>query len=176
MARILLIDDDAALLRALKIGLGSRGYDVVLARNGEEGITQTSLTTPEVVVLDLGLPDIDGIEVCRRLRSFSQVPIIVLSATGSEERKVAALDMGADDYVTKPFGMAELEARLRVVLRRTKIEPSSETGELTVGRIGIDLVHHMARLDGQDLDLTAKEFDLLAYLRPVTPERSAPIR
>ena len=89
-----------------------------LARTGEEGIVQASLTAPDVVVLDLGLPDLDGIEVCRRLRSWSQVPIIVLSAAGSEERKVAALDDGADDYVTKPFGMAELEARMRVALRR----------------------------------------------------------
>jgi two-component system, OmpR family, KDP operon response regulator KdpE len=92
VARILLIDDDAALLRALRIGLSSRGYDVVEARSGEEGITQASLSGPDVVVLDLGLPDLDGIEVCRRIRTWTQVPIIVLSATGSENRKVAALD------------------------------------------------------------------------------------
>ena len=165
MARILLIDDDASLLRALRIGLGARGYDVVVARTGAEGVTQASLTSPDVVVLDLGLPDVDGIEVCRRLRSWSQVPIIVLSAAGSEDRKVAALDGGADDYVTKPFGMAELEARLRVALRRVAagVGPDEPT-EITVGRIQVDLVHHMARLDGVPLDLTGREFDLLAYL------------
>jgi len=165
VARILLIDDDASLLRALRIGLGARGYDVVVARTGAEGVTQASLTSPDVVVLDLGLPDVDGIEVCRRLRSWSQVPIIVLSAAGSEDRKVAALDGGADDYVTKPFGMAELEARLRVALRRVAagVGPDEPT-EITVGRIQVDLVHHMARLDGVPLDLTGREFDLLAYL------------
>jgi two-component system KDP operon response regulator KdpE len=165
VARILLIDDDASLLRALRIGLGARGYDVVLAKTGADGITQASLTGPDVVVLDLGLPDLDGVEVCRRLRSWTRVPIIVLSAAGSEGRKVAALDSGADDYVTKPFGMAELEARLRVALRRVNgAIASDEPTEITVGRIQVDLVHHMARLDGAAVDLTGREFDLLAYL------------
>jgi two-component system, OmpR family, KDP operon response regulator KdpE len=165
MARILLVDDDQALLRAVRIGLGARGYDVVVAHSGDEGVTQVSLANPDVVVLDLGLPDIDGIEVCRRVRQWSTVPIIVLSAAGTEDRKVAALDAGADDYVTKPFGMAELEARLRVALRRSA-RPAGDDAptEITVGRIDVDLVHHMARLDGVALDLTAREFDLLAYL------------
>ncbi|HVX20502.1 MAG TPA: response regulator transcription factor [Acidimicrobiales bacterium] len=164
MARILLVDDDQSLLRALRIGLSARGYEVVLARSGQEGVTQVSLAVPDVVVLDLGLPDMDGVEVCRRVRQWSEVPIIVLSAAGSEDRKVAALDAGADDYVTKPFGMAELEARLRVALRRSARSTPAEPAELTVGRIQVDLVHHMARLDGSPLDLTGKEFDLLAYL------------
>ncbi|HEX4082761.1 MAG TPA: response regulator transcription factor [Acidimicrobiales bacterium] len=165
MARILLVDDDQALLRALRIGLSARGYDVVVAHSGEEGVTQVSLAGPDVVVLDLGLPDIDGIEVCRRVRQWSAVPIIVLSAAGTEDRKVAALDAGADDYVTKPFGMAELEARLRAALRRSARSTGDDAPtEITVGRIDVDLVHHMARLDGQPLDLTAREFDLLAYL------------
>ena len=164
MARILLVDDDQSLLRALRIGLSARGYEVLTARSGEEGIAQVSLATPDVMVLDLGLPDIDGIEVCRRVRQWSEVPIIVLSAAGTEDRKVAALDAGADDYVTKPFGMAELEARLRVVLRRSKQTGPDEPSELSVGRIQVDLVHHMAELDGQPLELTGREFDLLAYL------------
>jgi len=164
MARILLIDDDQALLRALRIGLSARGYDVSSARTGEEGLTQVSLIDPDVVVLDLGLPDIDGVDVCRRLRSWTQVPVVVLSAAGDEARKVAALDGGADDYVTKPFGMAELEARLRVALRRSKAEEPNEPNEITVGRISVDLVHHMARVDGSTLDLTGREFDLLAFL------------
>jgi two-component system, OmpR family, KDP operon response regulator KdpE len=164
MARILLVDDDASLLRALQIGLSARGHDVVLARSGNEAVVQVSLAQPDVIVLDLGLPDIDGVEVCRRVREWSKVPIIVLSAAGAEERKVTALDSGADDYVTKPFGMAELEARLRVALRHRV--PSEEEGqkEVLVGRIHVDMVHHMAQLDGQDLDLTSREFDLLAYL------------
>jgi two-component system, OmpR family, KDP operon response regulator KdpE len=164
MARILVVDDDRSLLRALTIGLSARGYEVVVARTGTEGVTQVSLTTPDVVVLDLGLPDLDGMEVCRRIRQWSQVPVIVLSAAGTEERKVAALDAGADDYVTKPFGMAELEARLRAALRRGAGSPPDERSELAVGRIDVDLVHHMARLDGQPLDLTGREFDLLAFL------------
>jgi two-component system, OmpR family, KDP operon response regulator KdpE len=164
MAKILVVDDDRSLLRALSIGLSARGYDVVTARTGADGVAQVSLTTPDVVVLDLGLPDIDGIEVCRRVRSWTQVPVIVLSAAGSEERKVAALDAGADDYVTKPFGMAELEARLRVALRRADRGAPGEPTERVVGRIEVDMVHHMARLDGEPLDLTGREFDLLAYL------------
>ncbi len=164
MARILLIDDDAALVRALRIGLSARGYEIVSARSGEEGLTQASLSDPDVVVLDLGLPDLDGVEVARRLRTWSAVPVIVLSAAGDEARKVAALDGGADDYVTKPFGMAELEARLRVALRRARGDGPEAPTEVTVGRIDVDLVHHMARVDGTPIDLTSREFDLLAFL------------
>jgi two-component system, OmpR family, KDP operon response regulator KdpE len=162
--RILVIDDDQALLRALRIALSACGYQVTLARTGEEGITQTSVTNPSVVVLDLGLPDMDGITVCHTIRQWSQVPVIVLSAARGEDRKVAALDAGADDYVTKPFGMAELEARLRAMLRRKTTIELGEPTELTVGRIEVDVVHHTARLDGGDLDLTGREFDVLAYL------------
>jgi two-component system KDP operon response regulator KdpE len=163
MARILLVDDDPALVRALSIGLRARGHEVEVGRTGEEGITQAALTVPDVVVLDLGLPDLDGVEVCRRLRQWTDVPIIVLSAVEAENRKVAALDSGADDYVTKPFGMAELEARLRVALRRSPA-PAPEAKELVVGRLHVDLVHHMADVDGRPLDLTGREFELLAYL------------
>ena len=164
MSRILVIDDDRSLLRALTIALSARGNEVVVARAAAEGIAQVSLTTPDVVILDLGLPDMDGVEVCRRIRQWTQVPIIVLSAAASEGRKVTALDAGADDYVTKPFGMAELEARLRVALRRSARTAPGAPSELAVGRVVVDLVHHMALLDGAPLDLTAKEFDLLAYL------------
>jgi two-component system, OmpR family, KDP operon response regulator KdpE len=163
MSKILLVDDDEALLRALRIGLSARGYEVELARSGAEGVTQSSLVQPDVIVLDLGLPDMDGVDVCRRVRQFSAVPIIVLSAAAGEERKVAALDLGADDYITKPFGMAELEARLRVALRRGP-RPSDSPSELVVGDLSIDLVHHMASVGGRALDLTAKEFDLLVFL------------
>jgi two-component system KDP operon response regulator KdpE len=167
MARFLLVDDDRSLLKALRIGLSARGDEVLTAHAGAEAVNQVALTAPDLVILDLGLPDIDGIEVCRRIRSFSVVPIVVLSAYGDERRKVEALDSGADDFVTKPFGMAELEARLRVALRhgaaRNK-DGAEQARELDVGRLHIDLVHHMATQDGYPLQLTAKEFELLAYL------------
>ncbi len=165
MAKILVIDDDPSLLRALRVGLKAGGHEVVAAADGEHGITQTALTSPDVVVLDLGLPDLDGLAVCRRIREWSEVPIIILSASGSEDRKVAALNGGADDYVTKPFGMAELEARIRTAIRHGK-PPTDEEGPstLTVGSLHLDLVHHQVQRNGAPVDLTAKEFDVLSYL------------
>jgi two-component system KDP operon response regulator KdpE len=164
MARILVVDDDAALQRALSIALGSRGNEILAARAGEQGVVQAALAQPDVVVLDLGLPDLPGIEVCRRIRAFSSVPIVVLSAAGDERAKVEALDSGADDYVTKPFGMAELEARLRVALRHRPPAPQDAETVLHVGPLAVDLVHHEVTSDGRDLELTAREFDLLAFL------------
>ena len=162
--RILVVDDDRALLRALTIGLTARGYDVETARTGSDGIVLTSLRQPGVVVLDLSLPDLDGAAVCARIREFSEVPILILSALGSEERKVDALDRGADDFVTKPFGMAELEARLRVLLRRSLVSSPSSPTQLHVGSLAVDLVHRTASVDGEALRLTSKEFDLVAFL------------
>jgi two-component system, OmpR family, KDP operon response regulator KdpE len=162
--RILVVDDDRALLRALSIGLAARGYDVVTARTGTDGVVQASLAQPALVILDVSLPDLDGVEVCGRIREFNDVPILMLSALGSEDRKVEALDRGADDYVTKPFGMAELEARLRVLLRRSRPNGLAEPTEVVVGLLACDLVHRMATLDGTAMRLTAKEFDLLAFL------------
>ena len=164
MARVLVIDDDPALLRALRVGLRSKGHEVVTAATGEQGISQAALVRPDVIVLDLGLPDIDGLAVCRRIRQWDDVPIIVLSAIGSEDRKVAALDKGADDYMTKPFGMAELEARLRTAIRHHKPAPEAPPPELGVGPLELDLVHCQARLDGAVVELTAKEFELLCFL------------
>ena len=163
-ARVLVVDDDPALRRALSIGLEARGYALSLARTGEEGVVQAALARPDVVVLDLGLPDLDGIEVCRRIRGFSDVPILVLSAAGDDTAKVAALDGGADDYVTKPFSMPELEARLRVALRHARRHVPEAPTEITVGDLSVDLVHHQATRAGQVLDLTAREFDLLSFL------------
>jgi len=164
LPRILVVDDDRSLLRALEIALTARGHEVVVARTATDGIAQVSLVTPDAVVLDLGLPDLDGVDVVRRIRQWTQVPVIVLSAAASESKKVTALDAGADDYVTKPFGMAELEARLRVAFRRRDGGAPDEPATIEVGRLEVDLVHHMARLAGTDLRLTGKEFDLLAYL------------
>lgn len=165
MARVLVVDDDPALLRALRLGLGAAGHEVLTAPNGNEGLAAVLRSSPELVVLDLGLPDVDGLTVCERIRGWNDVPIIVLSATGAESRKVAALDTGADDYVTKPFGMAELEARIRAVLRhrRSRQDPP-EAEVLTVGDLTLDQPNHVASLRGRALELTVKEFDVLAYL------------
>ncbi len=165
MTKVLVVDDDPSLLKALRIGLRARGDEVLAAHTGAEAITQVALESPDLVILDLGLPDLDGIEVCRRIREFSEVPIVVLSAYGDERRKVEALDGGADDFVTKPFGMAELEARLRVALRHGAGRDHDTAGtELAVGDLQIDLVHRMVSRAGQPVSLTAKEFELLAYL------------
>ncbi len=165
MATVLVIDDDPSLLRALRLGLQSGGHEVVTAMNGEQGLSQTALTSPDVVVLDLGLPDIDGLEVCRRIRQWSQVPIIFLSASGTEGRKVAALDAGANDYVTKPFGMGELEARIRAATRNAGTVPDTPVPPtLTVGPLDLDLIHHEARLGGDPVKLTSKEFQVLSFL------------
>jgi two-component system KDP operon response regulator KdpE len=165
MAKVLVIDDDPALLRALRLGLRASGHEVVTAPNGEQGVAQAATASPDVVILDLGLPDVDGLSVCRRIRHWSDVPILVLSATGSEDRKVAALDGGADDYVTKPFGMAELGARIRAAIRHRRGDSAdAQPTTLSVGSLELDLVHHETRVDGTPVELTAKEFDVLAFL------------
>jgi len=167
MPKVLVVDDDPSLLKAMRIGLTARGDEVVTAHSGTEAVDQVALVRPDLVILDLGLPDMDGIEVCRRIRTFSAVPIVVLSAYGDERRKVEALDSGADDFVTKPFGMAELEARLRVALRHggaTHGEGAEQLQTLQVGDLSLDLVHRMATRGDTQLQLTAKEFELLAYL------------
>jgi two-component system KDP operon response regulator KdpE len=167
MTKILVVDDDPALVKALRIGLTARGDEVATAQSGTDGITQVALFHPDLVILDLGLPDLDGLEVCRRIREFSSVPVVVLSAYGDEHRKVEALDGGADDFITKPFGMAELEARLRVAIRHSAAHAGNgppESATLEVGDLDIDMVHHMATKGGVTLALTSREFDLLAYL------------
>jgi two-component system, OmpR family, KDP operon response regulator KdpE len=163
MTRLLVVDDDPSLRKALRIGLEARGYSVITAKNGSDGLAQLALASPDVVVLDLGLGDVDGIDLCRRIRTWSNVPIIVLSAAGTEERKVAALDVGADDYMTKPFSMAELEARLRTALRHAGV-PRNESTELRVRNLFVDLARKTVTRDGVILDLTSHEFELLAYL------------
>ncbi len=165
MARVLVVDDDPALLRALRLALNAAGHQVSTASDGQEGLAQAARSTPEVMVLDLGLPDIDGLEVCRRIRGWSDVPIIVLSATYAEDRKVAALDGGADDYVTKPFGMAELEARIRAALRHRQAHLAEESsGTIAVGPLELDLNRRVASVDHTAVELTSKEFDVLAFL------------
>ena len=164
MARVLVVDDDRSLLRALRLGLQSEGHEVTTAETGEQGLAQTALLAPDVVVLDIGLPDIDGLTVCRRIRQWSDVPIIILSATGEENRKVAALDGGANDYVTKPFSMAELEARIRVVVRNRIVEPAEGETQIRCGALDLDLIHHDVTYKGVDVALTSKEFEVLSFL------------
>jgi two-component system KDP operon response regulator KdpE len=163
LPRVLIIDDDRDLLNVCSVGLHAFGHEVWTAGTGDDGIAEAAIRAPDVIVLDLGLPDMDGMEVCQRIRTWSDVPIVVLSADGTEDRKVAALDGGADDYMTKPFGMRELNARLGVALRH-RVVAGEDQAELDVGTLHLDLVHCEATLDGRVLDLTAKEFDFLAYL------------
>jgi len=167
MTKVLVVDDDLALLKALRIGLTARGDEVATAHSGADAITQVALVHPDLMILDLGLPDLDGLEVCRRIREFSDIPIVILSAYGDEHRKVEALDGGADDFITKPFGMAELEARLRVAVRHAAARQGKGpplAAIVQVGDLEIDMVHHMATMGGTTLPLTSREFDLLAYL------------
>ena len=165
-ARILVVDDEHAIVRALSAALDARGYRVEVARDGAEALERAATTAPDLIVLDLGLPDLDGIEVCKRIRAWSDVPIVVLTAEGADEVKVRALDEGADDYVTKPFSTPELLARIRVALRHhQRVQaPGMDQAQLTVGNLVVDLPHHEVRVGGTRLDLTPKEFGFLATL------------
>ena len=160
---VLLVEDEPQMRRFLRAALTSHEYRLVEACTGAEGIAHATGHNPEVILLDLGLPDIDGLEVTRRLREFTQVPIIVLSARGREEDKVAALDAGADDYVTKPFGMNELLARVRVALRHTEGR-SPDDPVLDLGPLKIDLARREVTRDGAALKLTPIEYRLLTVL------------
>jgi two-component system KDP operon response regulator KdpE len=162
---VLVVDDEPAIQRILNAGLKARGYRVIVAATGQEALDRTVMAGPDVIVLDLGLPDIDGVEVCRRIREWSEVPIVVLSAEGSDHRKVLALDEGADDYVTKPFSMPELLARVRVALRhRRRDQDEDDEPVLRVGDLLVDLAHHAVPVDGREVELTPKEFGFLALL------------
>ena len=161
---ILVIDDEPQILRALRTILSAKEFRVTTASRGEEGLTLAAADPPDVIILDLGLPDMDGFEVCARLREWTQVPIIVLSVHDSERDKVAALDKGADDYLVKPFGIQELLARVRVALRHLSQAHGSQEPIVATGRLVIDLARHVVTRDGIEVKLTATEFKLLAYL------------
>ena len=161
--RILIVDDEPAILSAMAPLLRSRGYDVTPAMSAKAALEAVERAEPDLVVLDLGLPDLDGVEVCRLLRDGRSTPIIVLSARGSERDKVAALDAGADDYVTKPFGTEELLARIRVALRRTDVAPASG-GQIVRGDLVIDRDRHRVVRGEEEIRLTPKEFELLVFL------------
>ena len=162
---VLVVDDEPGIVRALTAALHARGLEVAVATNGADALRAVATRGPAVVILDLGLPDIDGIEVCRRLREWTEVPVIVLTAEGAEERKVEALDQGADDYVTKPFSTPELLARVGVALRHRRAAGApEEPAVLRVGELMIDIGDHRATLGERRLVLTPKEFRFLVAL------------
>ena len=163
-ARILLVDDEVGIQRSVAPLLRSRGYTVEVAVNGAEAMQAAGAQRPDLIVLDLGLPDIDGTEVCRRIRAASTVPIIVLSARTNEADKVDAFELGADDYVTKPFGPDELVARIRVALRRVSGVEDSAVGRVRVGDLTVDYDRRRVFRGDDEIRLSPKEFDLLTLL------------
>jgi two-component system KDP operon response regulator KdpE len=161
---ILVIDDERQILRAIRTILTEKQFRVTTASRGEEGLALAAANEPDLVILDLGLPDMDGVEVCQRLREWTQTPIIILSVRDSERDKVAALDMGADDYLTKPFGIEELLARVRVALRHSSRMQGTQSKVVNAGTITIDLAFHIVKRGGEEVKLTGREYKLLAYL------------
>jgi len=163
--RVLVVDDESQLTRVLRTGLTAHGYEVRTAADGVEGLRQANDWRPDLIITDLAMPNMDGLELCRKVRSVSQVPIIVLSAKGEEKIKVEALDLGADDFITKPFGIDELLARVRAALRRSTGQSANETDQakFEAGDFQVDLENHSVKVGGKEIRLTPKEFDLLVY-------------
>jgi two-component system KDP operon response regulator KdpE len=162
VTKVLVVDDEPSIVRALRINLTARKYDVAVATDGASGLAAVARDRPDVMILDLGLPDMDGTEVIRGVRGWSSTPIIVLSVWGQESQKVAALDAGADDYVTKPFGMDELLARLRAAVRRAS--PAPDEPIVTTGHFTVDLAAKRVDRDGVSVSLTPTEWQLLEVL------------
>jgi two-component system, OmpR family, KDP operon response regulator KdpE len=162
-SRILVVDDERQILRALNAGLRANGYEVELAADGEQALINAASNPPDVIVLDLEMPGVDGLEVISGIRAWSPIPIIVLSAHAAEREKVRALDAGADDYLTKPFGMEELLARIRAALRRATQNPQSDP-LLDFGLLQIDLTAHVVTVGGKEVHLTPTEYELLRVL------------
>jgi len=161
-AKILVIDDEVEIRRLLKVGLTAHGYDFLEASNGRDGVYQAAVSRPDIVILDMGLPDLEGLAVVSQIREWSQIPIIILSVRGQDSDKVNALDLGADDYLTKPFSMSELLARVRVAIRHQgnlKDEPVIQIADLW-----IDLSRRQVKVTGADIHLTPTEYDLLKIL------------
>lgn len=161
--RILVVDDEPQILRALRIGLSAQGYEVAQAANGEEALDHLAVHAADLVVLDLAMPGMDGFEVCQRIRQWSQMPIVVLSVRSGERDKVRALDLGADDYLTKPFSMDELLARVRANLRRWQLSRQQEA-VFTTGDLVIDFTRRVVTLAEEEVKLTKTEYEILRYL------------
>ena len=164
MPTILIVEDDDTVREALSAGLESEGYEVILSDNGLDGLKQAKEEGPDLILLDLMLPEMDGLSVCRALRRNSDVPIIMLTARGTEMDKIVGLETGADDYVVKPFSLGELLARIRSLLRRTKNDKQENQMQLTSGNVSLDLTSRRVSKDDADVHLTQKEFNLLAEL------------
>ena len=162
--RILVVDDEPQITRVLRTSLSTQGYDIRVANDGETALEIMKNWIPDLVITDLSMPNMDGLELCRRLRPGTKIPIIVLSVRGEERTKVQALDAGADDYVTKPFGIEELLARVRANLRRTPAGEGEQAPVIEVGDFHIDLAAHKITVRGQEVHLTPKEFDLLVHM------------
>lgn len=161
---ILIIDDEAQIQRALRTILTEKQFQVTTASRGEEGLTLAAASEPDLIILDLGLPDMDGVEVCRRLREWTQTPVIILSVRDGERQKVAALDQGADDYLTKPFSIEELLARVRVALRHSARMQGTPSKVVKAGAITVDLAWHIVKRGEEEIKLTGTEYKLLAFL------------
>ncbi|HNN12251.1 MAG TPA: response regulator [Anaerolineales bacterium] len=161
---ILVIDDEPQIQRAIRTILTEKGFKVSTASLGQDGLNLAATNQPDIVILDLGLPDMDGVDVCKRLREWTQCPIIILSVRDSERNKVAALDSGADDYLTKPFGIEELLARVRVALRHSANHHGTQSKVVAAGDLTIDLAWRTVKRGDEEVKLTATEYKLLAYL------------
>lgn len=166
--RILIIEDEHSISHFISTILSSNGYDAIIAHSGSEALSMISSHCPDLIVLDLGLPDMDGVEILRSVRSWSSLPIVVVSARTHESDKVEALDAGADDYITKPFGTGELLARIRAAIRHTRTvsaDPGlARTGKFTAGRLAVDYDLHSVLIDGEDVHLTLNEYRIVSLL------------
>ena len=163
-AKILIVDDEQQITRVLRTALSTQGYLLQVAANGADGMVSVHEWKPDLVITDLSMPHMDGVELCKEIRAVSQVPIIVLSVRNQESMKIEALDAGADDYVTKPFSIQELQARVRAHLRRRSLASEEEPEVISIGDFLIDIPHHRVAVRGQDVHLTPKQFDLLVCL------------
>jgi len=163
--RVLVVDDEPQIRRSLRVALRANGYEVEEAATGEAALDQAATRPPELVILDLSLPDIDGVQICKRLREWTQLPVIILSAHGDDEAKVRALDEGADDYVTKPFSVPELLARMRVALRRAaRAASDAPSSPIRAGDLEIDLARRLVSRTTEQIHLTPTEYGVLRYL------------
>ncbi|MFO7952862.1 MAG: response regulator transcription factor [Bacillota bacterium] len=161
---VLIVDDEKTLVKALTFNLQKEGFQVDQAYDGEEALEKVFSLKPDIVVLDLMLPEVDGFEVCRQIRKKLEVPIIMLTARSEDIDKVLGLELGADDYLTKPFNSRELVARIKAILRRSIAYEQESKKQIQIGKLHIDLLQHRVRLDGKDISLTSKEFALLSFL------------
>jgi two-component system KDP operon response regulator KdpE len=162
--KVLVIDDEPQIRRALRAGLEHNGYEVMLAANGEEGLDVAALKIPDLLILDLALPGTDGFTVLKQLREWSKIPVIVLTVREGEEEKIKALDLGADDYLIKPFGLGELLARMRAVLRRANSEEKEAESTFSYQGLFVDMAKRLVSIDEMEVHLTPKEYDLLKYM------------